>query len=92
MAATAPGAILKSFTADRPTVAEQVTERLWAKVTNQLSAKGFGSEKIGLLQSSTVDPSKYAEYCNVAVALMREIANLKQAEAATLLREIWSAK
>jgi hypothetical protein len=77
--------------ARRPTATEQVTGPLWEKVRKQLSVKGIGPEHVEVLQSSTLDPSKHAKYCNVTVAFLREIANLKPAEAALLLRQIWSA-
>ena len=77
--------------ATRPTATEQMTTPLWEKVSKQLSANGIRRERLELLQSSTVDPPKYADYCNTTVAFLREIANLKPAEAALLLREIWSA-
>jgi hypothetical protein len=75
--------------ATRPTATEQVTNPLWEKVSKQLSANGVGRERLELLQRSTVDPSKYADYCNATIAFLREIANLKPAEAALLLRQIW---
>jgi hypothetical protein len=78
--------------AKRPTVTEQVTRPLWEKVSKQLLAKGIGREKLELMQSSNVDRSKHADYCNATVAFMREITNLKQADAALLMREIWSAQ
>jgi GYF domain 2 len=76
--------------ATRPTANEQVTGPIWEKVSKQLSAKGVGRERVKLLQSTSVYPSQYAEYCNATVAFLREIANLKPAEAAALLREMWS--
>jgi GYF domain 2 len=79
-------------TATRPTVTERLTRPLWEKVSKQLTAKGFGREKLDLIQSSTVDRSKHADYCDAAVAFMREIVNLKLADAATLMREMWSAQ
>jgi hypothetical protein len=79
-----------STVATRPATTEQVSGPLWEKVSKQLSANGMGLKHFALLQSSTVDPSEYAQYCDVTVAFLREIANLKPAEAALLLREIWS--
>lgn len=75
----------------RPTASEQVTRPLWEKVSRQLSGRGTGRESIELLQSSTLEPSRYGEYCNVTVAFLREITNLKTAEAALLLRQLWTA-
>jgi hypothetical protein len=81
-----------STAAERPAVPEQITDLLWKKVVKQMAAKGIREDQIQLILGSTVDPSRYVEYYTAAVAFMREIANLKQAEAAMLLRQNWSTK
>jgi hypothetical protein len=70
----------------RPNVAEQMLIPLWQKVAGQL-VKRFGAEKTNLLQNASIDPPMYRDYCAVSIAFLQEITNLKQNEAAALMRE-----
>jgi ATP-dependent protease ClpP protease subunit len=77
---------------ERAPVSEQMTTGIWNKVSRQLAAKGYGPSKIEMLQSTNLEGSRHAEYCRIAVAYMREIANLPASEGALLFREFWSTK
>jgi hypothetical protein len=61
---------------ERQDSTEPVIADLWKKLAYQLAAKGVGKDKFNLLTSDSVDPSRYADYCQAAVTFYREIARL----------------
>lgn len=75
----------------RPDLNDQVLTALWEKVGLNLRER-IGEAKVQLLLEGKLDPSKHGDYCAAAIAFMQEITNLKQNEAATLIRQTLSGK
>jgi hypothetical protein len=53
--------------------------------------KQFGNDA-GLLGKETVRPTEYKRYCEVMAAFYREVTKLPAAQAADLLRHLYSDK
>jgi uncharacterized membrane protein YhaH (DUF805 family) len=71
----------------RSTPQRAVIDELLKKLGMRLAAKGVSRQQFDLASSGNVAPSKYAEFCSVWIAIYREIAEFKTAEAATLFRQ-----
>jgi hypothetical protein len=74
--------------AKRQEVSATVVDDLWKKLGNQIAAKGVDRDQLNLISSSTVDPSKYGEYCRASTTLYREMARLPPREAGILMRSM----
>lgn len=68
------------------------TGATWKKVGASLAAKGISQDDFTLMSAENLEPSKHARYCDVIIRLYREITSLPSAEAAVVLREIFSEK
>jgi hypothetical protein len=65
---------------------------LFAKLRKELLAKGLTDTDFTLLESTSVDRSKHAQYCRTTILFFREIGRLPPLESATVLRSIFASK
>lgn len=68
------------------------TTATWKKIGANLAAKGFSKDDFALMNATKLEPSKHARYCNVMISLYRTITSLPNAEAAVVLRDLFSGK
>lgn len=68
------------------------TAATWKKIGASLVAKGVSQDDFAMMRATNVDPSKHARYCNVMITLYRTIADMRIAEAAPALRDLFSGK
>ncbi|WP_441967017.1 hypothetical protein [Microvirga sp. 2MCAF38] len=76
--------ILKTA-ASRQTISEKTVEPFWQIVGVRLATR-FGSDKIQLLTQTDLTTAQRAQYCDMAIAMYEEILNLKDGNAAMVLR------
>lgn len=60
----------------------------WQRLTEAMSAKGFGQSELQWLKTATVGTADHARYCAMFATLMRLVVELPKAQAAGVLREI----
>lgn len=65
---------------------------MWKKIGGKLAAKGFSKDDFALMNATNLDPSKHARYCEMTISLYRTITGLPSAEAAVVLRDLFSGK
>src|SRR5262249_14223180 len=68
------------------------TAASWEKIGVNLAAKGFSKDDLTLISATNLDPSKHARYCDAMIIVYRTIAGLPSAEAAVVLRDIFSGR
>ncbi|WP_448042377.1 hypothetical protein [Bradyrhizobium liaoningense] len=62
-------------------------DQSWKKILAGLDLRGYTAKDLELLNGKSIGAADYARYCDVAIALYREITSLPPAEAAGVLRE-----
>ncbi|MCP3398234.1 hypothetical protein [Bradyrhizobium sp. CCGB20] len=65
-------------------------DRSWEKIRAGLNLRGYTDNDLELLNGKSVGAADYVRYCDVAIALYREITSLPPTEAAGVLREFLS--
>jgi len=65
-------------------------DRSWEKIRAGLNLRGYTDKDLELLNGKSVGAADYVRYCDVAIALYREITSLPPTEAAGVLREFLS--
>lgn len=71
--------------APRPPQNDKIVGVLATRLGNAL-AKRFPPDQVALLQSTTVQPARHGDYCNLAIAMYQEILAMRPPEAGMLLR------
>lgn len=66
------------------------TDASWQRVRNSLSQKGYTTEDLQFLTSTSVKPADYGRYCDMTIKMYQEIVSLPIKEAAAVLREVFS--
>jgi hypothetical protein len=80
-------------TAARRTPATAATlESIRTKLSNLMSIQGVTADKLKLLQTDSVPPSGYADYCMASTGFFKAISNLPQRDSAALMRNIFADK
>lgn len=64
-------------------------DRSWEKIRAGLSLRGYAVKDLEMLDGGTIGEADYARYCELAIALYREITALPNKEAAAVLREVF---
>lgn len=62
------------------------TEALWLEIFQRMSSR-VGSERVMVLAETNVEPSRYRDYCDAAIALYQEVLQAPPATSAILLRQ-----
>ncbi|MBR0956178.1 hypothetical protein [Bradyrhizobium japonicum] len=65
-------------------------DRSWEKIRAGLDLRGYTVKDLELLNGKSIGAADYTRYCDVAIALYREITSLPPAEAAGVLRKYLS--
>jgi hypothetical protein len=76
----------------RPETSRAAVTPLFSKLRKALIARGFTDADFSLLDSTTVEKSKQAQYCRRRILLLSEVSRLPAPESATLLRKIFASK
>jgi hypothetical protein len=77
---------------NRPPIDESRGAAILEKVRGQLLSAGTRSDDLALLDAKTLDRSKHAAYCDIAVKYFRELSKLPPQDIALAMRSILSAK